>query len=164
MPSNSAILFDILSSMGEISSLYAQRPIVHRQANAAMYHPFVEAFALTFVDAPVTFVRLIVFSIVLYFLVGLQQTASQFLYETYSIWRIENSLYSIVQHFLPVRVHDIVLHEGALSCNLRDHETGIACSRALRCDYSSYGALYWLYSPKNFNDWGPEVVYAYKCL
>lgn len=44
-----------------------------------MYHPFVEAIALTLVDVPITFVILLLYSIVLYFLVGLQRTAGQFL-------------------------------------------------------------------------------------
>ena len=45
-----------------------------------MYHPFVEAIALTLVDVPVTFTIILLYSIVLYFLVGLQRTAGQFLY------------------------------------------------------------------------------------
>ena len=75
----SAILFGALSSMAEIPSLYAQRPIVHRHAKAAMYHPFVEALALTIVDIPISLATLIIFSVILYFLVRLQQSASQFL-------------------------------------------------------------------------------------
>ncbi|OCB87187.1 hypothetical protein A7U60_g5703 [Sanghuangporus baumii] len=73
-----SILFDSLASMGEISSLYAQRPIVHRQASAAMYRPFVETVALTLVDIPITVTRLLLFSVIIYFLVGLQPTAGQF--------------------------------------------------------------------------------------
>jgi ATP-binding cassette, subfamily G (WHITE), member 2, SNQ2 len=74
-----ALLFSALNSMAEIPSLYAQRPIVLRHYKAAMYHPFIEAIALTMVDIPITFVILSVFSIILYFLVGLQRTAGQFL-------------------------------------------------------------------------------------
>ena len=44
-----------------------------------MYHPFVEAIALTLVDVPITFTILLLYSIVLYFLVGLQSSAGQFL-------------------------------------------------------------------------------------
>ena len=64
--------------MAEIPALYAQRPIVNRHTNAALYHPFVEAVALTVVDVPVTFVSTSVFALVLYFMVGLQQTAVSF--------------------------------------------------------------------------------------
>lgn len=44
-----------------------------------MYHPFVESMAMTLVDIPITFVTLLLFCVVLYFLVGLQKSAGQFL-------------------------------------------------------------------------------------
>ncbi|KIP09940.1 hypothetical protein PHLGIDRAFT_102023 [Phlebiopsis gigantea 11061_1 CR5-6] len=73
-----SMLFAALTAMAEIPALFSQRPIVLRHYRAAMYHPFVESMALTFVDFPITFVTLLCFSIILYFLVGLQKTASQF--------------------------------------------------------------------------------------
>lgn len=72
--------------MAEIPSLYAQRPIVGRHSKAAMYHPFAEALALTIVDIPITFASVSSFSIILYFLVQLQQTAGQFLYVLHRIY------------------------------------------------------------------------------
>jgi ATP-binding cassette subfamily G (WHITE) protein 2 (SNQ2) len=71
----SAVLFTALTSMSEIPSLYAQRPITRRHKNSALYHPFIEALALTLVDIPITIIILIGFNIVLYFMVGLQQSA-----------------------------------------------------------------------------------------
>lgn len=82
--------------MAEIPALFGQRPIVHRHQKAAMYHPFVEGYvfhifllysiayidtrlALTLVDLPLTFLTSIIFGILLYFLVGLQLSAGQFL-------------------------------------------------------------------------------------
>ena len=65
--------------MAEIPALYAQRPIVHKHQQAALYHPFTEALALTLVDIPITFVTQLIFTVVLYFLVKLQQTAQQYL-------------------------------------------------------------------------------------
>ena len=76
---HSAILFATLTAMSEIPALFSQRPIVLRHFRAAMYHPFVESMALTFVDFPITFVTLVFFCVILYFLVGLQKTAAQFL-------------------------------------------------------------------------------------
>ncbi|KAJ7455204.1 pleiotropic drug resistance ABC transporter [Mycena galericulata] len=73
-----ALLFAALSSMAEIASLFTQRPIVLRQSKAALYHPFIEALALTLVDLPITFATTAVFAILLYFIVGLQRTAAQF--------------------------------------------------------------------------------------
>ena len=65
--------------MAEIPTLYAHRPLILRHQKVAMYHPFIEAAAMTLVDVPITFATLTVYSIVLYFLVGLQATAGQFL-------------------------------------------------------------------------------------
>ncbi|KAJ3748437.1 pleiotropic drug resistance ABC transporter [Lentinula detonsa] len=73
-----ALLFCALSSMAEIPSLFAQRPILHRQKQSGMYHPFIESVALTLVDIPITFINTSIFGILIYFIVGLQQTASQF--------------------------------------------------------------------------------------
>lgn len=75
----SSLLFGAISAMAEIPALFSQRPIVNRHYKAAMYHPFVEALALTLVDIPVTLVTQIFFSVILYFLVRLQQSAGQFL-------------------------------------------------------------------------------------
>ncbi|PFH49073.1 hypothetical protein AMATHDRAFT_148472 [Amanita thiersii Skay4041] len=70
-----ALLFSALNTMAEIPSLYAQRPIVLRHQRAALYHPFVEALAMTLVDIPIAILTIVVFSIILYFMVGLQRTA-----------------------------------------------------------------------------------------
>ena len=65
--------------MTEIPTLFAQRPIVLRHYKAAMYYPFIEALAHTVVDIPITFVVQGVFSVIIYFLAGLERTISQFL-------------------------------------------------------------------------------------
>ena len=44
-----------------------------------MYHPMVEALALTLVDVPFTLATMILFTIIVYFIVGLQVSAAQFL-------------------------------------------------------------------------------------
>ncbi|KAI9428628.1 pleiotropic drug resistance ABC transporter [Lactarius indigo] len=73
-----AILWAALSSIAEIPALFAQRPIVLKHARAAMYHPFIEAAALTIVDVPITFFTIMIFSFILYFMAGLQASAGQF--------------------------------------------------------------------------------------
>jgi ATP-binding cassette subfamily G (WHITE) protein 2 (SNQ2) len=75
----SSVFLPALFSMSEIPALFSQRPIVLRHQKAAMYHPMVEALALTLVDIPFTLATMILFSIILYFIVRLQQSASQFL-------------------------------------------------------------------------------------
>jgi ATP-binding cassette subfamily G (WHITE) protein 2 (SNQ2) len=58
----SAILFAVLSSMAEIPALFAPRAIVERHHKRAMYHPFIDALALTLVDMPISFVTITAFS------------------------------------------------------------------------------------------------------
>ena len=74
-----AVLFTTLVPLSEIPTLYGQRPIVLRHKKAAMYHPFIEAFAMTVADIPITLVTLTIYCVVLYFVVGLQESAGQFL-------------------------------------------------------------------------------------
>ena len=71
---NSSLLFAALTALAEIPALYSQRHIVVRHEQAALYHPFVEALALTLVDIPLTLLIVIVFTIILYFMTGLQRT------------------------------------------------------------------------------------------
>ncbi|TFK52827.1 hypothetical protein OE88DRAFT_1711701 [Heliocybe sulcata] len=73
-----AMLFAAINSLSEIPALFTQRPIVLRHYKAAMYHPYIEALALTLVDIPITFITLLLFCMILYLLVGLQQSAGQF--------------------------------------------------------------------------------------
>jgi len=66
--------------MSEIQILYAQRPIILRHQKSALYHPFIEAAAMTLVDVPITAITLLIFATIVYEAVRLQQSASQFLY------------------------------------------------------------------------------------
>lgn len=75
----SSVLFAALSTMAEIPGLFPHRPIVERHQKRAMYHPFIEALAYTLVDLPITFFTMVIFSILIYFIVGLQKTSAQFL-------------------------------------------------------------------------------------
>jgi ATP-binding cassette, subfamily G (WHITE), member 2, SNQ2 len=66
--------------MSEIQVLFAQRPIVLRHQKSALYHPFIEAVAMTLVDIPITGITLLIFATIVYEAVRFQQSASQFLY------------------------------------------------------------------------------------
>ncbi|KAG1855629.1 ABC-2 type transporter-domain-containing protein [Suillus subalutaceus] len=73
-----SLIFGAISAMAEIPALFAQRPILSRHHKAAMYYPFIEAFAHTVVDIPIAFMIQAVFCVIVYFMVGLQKSASQF--------------------------------------------------------------------------------------
>ncbi|KAH6669801.1 putative ABC transporter CDR4 [Halenospora varia] len=73
-----AVLLNALIAISEINTLYAQRPIVEKQASYAFYHPFTEAMAGIVADVPVKFAIATCFNIILYFLAGLRREPSQF--------------------------------------------------------------------------------------
>ncbi|CAI7608425.1 unnamed protein product [Penicillium glandicola] len=73
-----AVLLNSFSSALEILTLYAQRPIVEKQARYAMYHPFAEAISSMVCDMPYKILNAITFNITLYFMTGLRQTGGAF--------------------------------------------------------------------------------------
>lgn len=73
------VLSNALGVLSEISSLYAQRPIVNKHASYAFYHPATEAFASLVLDIPVKLIIAIPFNLILYFMAGLRRDAGQFL-------------------------------------------------------------------------------------
>ncbi|KAH6950400.1 ABC-2 type transporter-domain-containing protein [Ilyonectria sp. MPI-CAGE-AT-0026] len=73
-----AVLLNALTAISEISSLYAQRPIVEKHASFAFYHPACEAAAGIVADIPIKFATASVFNIVLYFMAGLQREPGNF--------------------------------------------------------------------------------------
>lgn len=66
-------------ALAEIPGLYKQRAIIHRQMRAAQYHPFIDAAAFTIVDAPITLLITICFTLVLYFFSGFVKKADHYL-------------------------------------------------------------------------------------
>ena len=73
-----AVLLNAFSSALEILTLYAQRPIVEKQARYAMYHPFAEAIASMLCDMPYKLLNSITFNVPLYFMTRLRQTPGAF--------------------------------------------------------------------------------------
>ncbi|OJJ66373.1 hypothetical protein ASPBRDRAFT_201001 [Aspergillus brasiliensis CBS 101740] len=73
-----AILLNSLLAVAEIQNLYAQRPIVEKQASYAFYHPFTEALAGVCADIPIKVGCSLVFNIVFYFMCGFRSEAGSF--------------------------------------------------------------------------------------
>ncbi|KAJ5204724.1 ABC multidrug transporter C [Penicillium cinerascens] len=73
-----AVLLNAFSSALEILTLYAQRPIVEKQARYAMYHPFTEAVASMMCDMPYKLLNAVTFNVTLYFLTNLRRTPGAF--------------------------------------------------------------------------------------
>jgi ATP-binding cassette, subfamily G (WHITE), member 2, PDR len=62
----------------QILTLYAQRPIVEKQAKYAFYHPFAEAVASMICDLPNKILSSIFFNLTLYFMTHLRRTPGAF--------------------------------------------------------------------------------------
>ncbi|KAJ5676892.1 ABC multidrug transporter C [Penicillium maclennaniae] len=73
-----AVLLNAFSSALEILTLYAQRPIVEKQARYAMYHPFTEAVASMLCDMPYKLLNAVTFNVTLYFMTNLRRTPGAF--------------------------------------------------------------------------------------
>ena len=73
-----AVLMNALITINEILTLYAQRPIVEKQARYAFVHPFTEALASVISDLPIKLARCTMFSIILYFMANLRREPSNF--------------------------------------------------------------------------------------
>ncbi|CAI7660583.1 unnamed protein product [Penicillium manginii] len=73
-----AVLLNAFSSALEILTLYAQRPIVEKQARYAMYHPFTEAVASMLCDMPYKLLNMVTFNVTLYFMTNLRRTPGAF--------------------------------------------------------------------------------------
>lgn len=73
-----AVLLAALASVMEIFALYAQRPIVEKQARYAFCHPFAEAISSMICDLPNKIGTAIVFNLVLYFMTNLRRTPEHF--------------------------------------------------------------------------------------
>ncbi|KAI9167952.1 ABC multidrug transporter C [Paramyrothecium foliicola] len=62
----------------EVSTMWAQRPIVEKHHRYALYHPFAEAVASMICDLPAKLGTSIMFNVTLYFMTNLRRTASAF--------------------------------------------------------------------------------------
>ncbi|KAJ5698388.1 ABC transporter CDR4 [Penicillium macrosclerotiorum] len=85
-----AVLLNAFSSALEILTLYAQRPIVEKQARYAFYHPFAEAIASMLCDVPYKLINSVTFNIVLYFMTNLRREPGAF----FTFW-----IFSVVTTF-----------------------------------------------------------------
>ncbi|KAL3427777.1 ABC transporter cdr4 [Phlyctema vagabunda] len=72
------ILLSAFSSMLEIQTLYAARPIVEKHTKYAFYHPFAEGIAGMLCDLPQKVVTAIAFNLIFYFMTNLRRTPEAF--------------------------------------------------------------------------------------
>ncbi|GAA6042699.1 hypothetical protein JCM8097_003753 [Rhodosporidiobolus ruineniae] len=75
-----AILLNAFGSALEILTLYAQRPIVDKQARYAFTHPSAEAFASMATDLPYKILNAICFNLIIYFMTNLHRAPGNFFF------------------------------------------------------------------------------------
>ncbi|KAL4876947.1 ABC-2 type transporter-domain-containing protein [Aspergillus karnatakaensis] len=85
-----AVLLSAFSSALEILTLFAQRPIVEKQARYAFYHPFAEAIASMLTDVPYKLMNSFTFNLPIYFLSHLRREPGAFF--TYWIFSLVTTL------------------------------------------------------------------------
>lgn len=75
-----AILFNSFSSILEVMTLYAQRPIVEKHTRYAFHHPSAESYASVLVDLPMKITGTISFNLVFYFMANLHRQPGNFFF------------------------------------------------------------------------------------
>jgi len=72
------LLYNALVAMTETTDSFTGRPVLAKHKEFAMYHPAAFCIAQITADFPLLFIQVTVFSVVLYFMVGLKATAAAF--------------------------------------------------------------------------------------
>lgn len=75
-----AVLFNAFSSLLEIFSLYAARPIVEKHKNYGLYHPSADALAGIITELPSKIITCLSFNLIMYFMVNFRRDPGHFFY------------------------------------------------------------------------------------
>jgi ATP-binding cassette subfamily G (WHITE) protein 2 (SNQ2) len=89
-----ALLFNALLALAELTAAFESRPILLKHKSFSFYRPSAYAIAQTVVDVPLVFVQVTIFNIVVYFMAGLQRTASQFFISTLFLFLLTMTMYA----------------------------------------------------------------------
>ncbi|KAI8933384.1 hypothetical protein NX059_009999 [Plenodomus lindquistii] len=73
-----ALLFNALMAMSEVTDSYAGRPILAKHKNFAFYNPAAFCLAQVTADAPIIFIQVTGFLVILYWMTALKATAAAF--------------------------------------------------------------------------------------
>ncbi|TIA05865.1 ABC drug exporter AtrF [Aureobasidium pullulans] len=90
-----SLLFNALLALAELTAVFQSRPILLKHKSYQFYRPSAFAIAQTVVDIPLVFVQVFIFDIVVYFMSGLQRTASQFFISLMFLWIVTMTMYAL---------------------------------------------------------------------
>lgn len=88
------LLFNALLALAELTAAFESRPILLKHKSFSFYRPAAYAIAQTVVDAPLVLVQVVIFDVVVYFMVNLQRTASQFFISLLFLWILTMTMYA----------------------------------------------------------------------
>ncbi|KAL2833191.1 ABC-2 type transporter-domain-containing protein [Aspergillus pseudoustus] len=91
-----ALLFNAFASQLEVLTVYAERPIVEKQARYAFYHQSTQAIASYIMDLPYKTINMVVFNLVIYFMANLRREAGAFFFfclTSYTLTLVMSCLY-----------------------------------------------------------------------
>lgn len=88
------LLFNALLALAELTSAFGSRPILLKHKSFSFYRPSAYALAQTVVDIPLVLIQVALFDIVVYFMSGLQRTASQFFISLLFLFIITMTMYA----------------------------------------------------------------------
>ena len=80
------LLFNALLALAEMTSLFESKPILLKHKSFSFYRPSAFAIAQTVVDVPLVFIQVFLFNVIIYWMSGLAQTASQFFISLLVLW------------------------------------------------------------------------------
>ncbi|KAG9100824.1 hypothetical protein FRC06_003645 [Ceratobasidium sp. 370] len=73
-----ALLFNAISAFSELPAMMIGRPILYKQLSYRFYRASALSVAQTITDIPLTSIRILLFSIIVYFMCGLERSAGAF--------------------------------------------------------------------------------------
>ncbi|CAE6460847.1 unnamed protein product [Rhizoctonia solani] len=73
-----ALLFNALNAFSELPAMMMGRPILYKQLSYRFYRASALSVAQTITDIPLTAIRILLFSIIIYFMCGLERSAGAF--------------------------------------------------------------------------------------
>ncbi|KAF2804614.1 ABC multidrug transporter-like protein [Mytilinidion resinicola] len=88
------LLFNALLALAELTAAFQSRPILLKHKSFSFYRPAAFAIAQTVVDVPLVLVQVLIFDIVVYFMAGLQRTASQFFISVLLLFILTMTMYA----------------------------------------------------------------------
>ncbi|KAL1594863.1 ATP-binding cassette transporter snq2 [Nothophoma quercina] len=88
------LLFNALLALAELTAAFESRPILLKHKSFSFYRPAAYAIAQTVVDIPLVLVQVVIFDLVVYFMVNLQRTASQFFISLLFLWIVTMTMYA----------------------------------------------------------------------